>query len=80
MNEDLKQAYELAKTESSSLVQITPALLQRLNATLMRTTGSVRSVMGGSFDSSNGDFPLCGVTVSYTHLRAHETVLSESSC
>ncbi|EXZ03546.1 fic family domain protein [Bacteroides fragilis str. DS-208] len=25
MNEDLKQAYELAKTESSSLVQITPA-------------------------------------------------------
>lgn len=62
MNEDLKQAYELAKTESSSLVQITPALLQRLNATLMRTTGSVHSVMGGSFDSSKGDFPLCGVT------------------
>ena len=62
MNEDLKQAYELAKTGSSSLVQITPALLQRLNATQMRTTGSVHSVMGGSFDSSNGDFPLCGVT------------------
>ena len=62
MNEDLKQAYELAETESSSLVQITPALLQRLNATLMRTTGSVHSVMGGSFDSSKGDFRLCGVT------------------
>lgn len=62
MNEDLKQAYELAKTESSSLVQITPALLQRLNATLMRTTSSVHSVMGGSFDSSKGDFRLCGVT------------------
>ena len=62
MNEDLKQAYELAKTGSSSLVQITPVLLQRLNATLMRTTGSVHSVMGGSFDSSKGDFPLCGVT------------------
>lgn len=62
MNEDLKQAYELAKTESSSRVQITPALLQRLNATQMRTTGSVHSVMGGSFDSSKGDFPLCGVT------------------
>ena len=62
MNEDLKQAYELAKTGSSSLVQITPALLQRLNATQMRTTGSVHSVMGGSFDSSKGDFPLCGVT------------------
>ena len=62
MNEDLKQAYELAKTESSSLVQITPALLQRLNATLMRTTGSVHSVMGGSFDSFKGEFRLCGVT------------------
>ena len=69
MNEDLKQAYELAKTESSSLVQITPALLQRLNATLMRTTGSVRSVMGGSFDSSNGDFPLCGSTAGQLRLN-----------
>ena len=28
----------------------------------MRTTGSVHSVMGGSFDSSKGDFRLCGVT------------------
>ncbi len=62
MNEDLKQAYELAKTESGSLVPITPAFLKRLNAMLMRTTGSVHSVMGGSFDSSKGDFRLCGVT------------------
>lgn len=29
---------------------------------LMRTTGSVHSVMGGSFDSSKGEFRLCGVT------------------
>lgn len=56
MNEDLKQAYELAKTESGSLVPITPAFLKRLNAMLMRTTGSVHSVMGGSFDSSKGEF------------------------
>ena len=62
MNEDLKQAYELAKTESDSLVPITPAFLKRLNAMLMRTTGSVHSVMGGSFDSSKGEFRLCGVT------------------
>ena len=62
MNEDLKQAYELAKTESGSLVPITPAFLKRLNAMLMRTTGSVHSVMGGSFDSSKGEFRLCGVT------------------
>ena len=62
MNEDLKQAYELAKAEAGSLAPITPAFLKRLNATLMRTTGSVHSVMGGSFDSSKGDFRLCGVT------------------
>ena len=62
MNEDLKQAYELAKAESESLAPITPAFLKRLNAMLMRTTGSVHSVMGGSFDSSKGEFRLCGVT------------------
>ena len=62
MNEDLKQAYELAKTESGSLVPITPAFLKRMNAMLMRTTGSVHSVLGGSFDSSKGEFRLCGVT------------------
>ena len=32
-----------------------------MNAVLMRTTGSVHSVMGGSFDSSKGEFRLCGV-------------------
>ena len=62
MNDDLKQAYELAKAETISLVPVTPAFLQRLNATLMRTTGSVHSVTGGSFDSSKGEFRLCGVT------------------
>lgn len=62
MNEDLKQAYDFAKAESEQLVQITPVFLQRLNAVLMRTTGSVHSVMGGSFDSSKGEFRLCGVT------------------
>lgn len=61
MNEDLKQAYELAKVESDSLVPITPTFLKRMNAMLMRTTGSVHSVMGGSFDSSKGEFRLCGV-------------------
>ena len=62
MNEDLKLAYELAKTKSDSLVPITPTFLQKLNAMLMHTTGSVHSVMGGSFDSSKGEFRLCGVT------------------
>ena len=65
MNEDLKQAYELAKVESDSLVPITPAFLKRMNAMLMRTTGSVHSVLGGSFDSSKGEFRLCGVTAGF---------------
>ena len=62
MNEDLKKAYELAKEESEQGTVITPTFLQKLNATLMRTTGSVHNVMGGSFDSSKGEFRLCGVT------------------
>lgn len=62
MNEDLMQAYKLAQAESDRLEPITPAFLKRLNAMLMRTTGSVHRVMAGSFDSSKGDFRLCGVT------------------
>lgn len=62
MNKDLKKAYELAQEESKQDVEITPAFLQKLNATLMHTTGSVHQVMGGSFDSSTGEFRLCGVT------------------
>lgn len=56
MNEDLKKAYELAKEESAQNAEITPVFLQKLNAALMRTTGSVYNVMGGSFDSSKGEF------------------------
>ena len=59
MNEDLKKAYELAKEESAQNAEITPVFLQKLNAALMRTTGSVYNVMGGSFDSSKGEFRLC---------------------
>lgn len=62
MNEDLKKAYELAKEEAKRKESITSPFLQRLNATLMRTTGSIHHVMGGSFDSSKGEFRLCGVT------------------
>lgn len=62
MNEDLKKGYELAKEEAQQIVSITPMFLQRLNATLMRTTGSVHNAMGGSFDSSKGEFRLCSVT------------------
>lgn len=62
MNEDLNKAYELAKEEALHNVSITPMFLQGLNATLMRTTGSMHNAMAGSFDSSKGEFRLCGVT------------------
>ena len=62
MNEDLKKAYEFAKEEAKCKKPINSALLQKLNSTLMRTTGSIYNVMGGSFDYSKGEFRLCGVT------------------
>ncbi|MDD2953618.1 MAG: Fic family protein [Parabacteroides sp.] len=62
MNEDLREAYELAKKEARHNTPITPIFLQGLNATLMRTTGSTHDVMGGSCDSSKGEYRLCGVT------------------
>ena len=62
MNEDLKKAYEFAKKEAQRNTVITPAFLQKLNATLMRTTGGRHNTIGGSFDSSRGEFRLCGVT------------------
>ena len=65
MNEDLKKAYELAKEEAKSKKPINSAFLQKLNSTLMRTTGSIYNVMGGSFDSSKGEFRLCGVTAGH---------------
>lgn len=60
MNEDLKKAYELAKEEALRDIPITPVFLRELNAALMRTTGSVHHVMGGSFDSVKVE-ELCSV-------------------
>ena len=62
MNEDLKKAYELAYGDSEQNIEITPVFLQKLNATLMHTTGNIHNVMSGSFDSSKGEFRLCSVT------------------
>ena len=62
MNEDLKKAYEFAKEEAKSQTKLTPAFLQKLNAILMQTTGSVHNSAAGTFDSSKGEYRLCGVT------------------
>lgn len=58
----LKNTYELAREEAIHKTPITSSFLQTLNATLMRTTGSIHNVMGGSFDSAKGEYRLCGVT------------------
>lgn len=65
MNEDLKKAYELAKEDAKCKEPINSAFLQKLNATLMRTTGSIHHVMGGTFDSSKGEFRLCSATAGF---------------
>ncbi len=62
MNEDLRVAYELANEEAKRNSPITTSFLQQLNAAVMRTTGSEHSVLGGTFNSSRGEFRLCGVT------------------
>lgn len=62
MNEDLKRAYEQAREKAGQKVPVTSCFLQTMNATLMHSTGSIHNVMGGSFDSSKGEFRLCGVT------------------
>ena len=61
MNEDLKKAYEFAKEEAKCKKPINSAFLQKLNSTLMRTTGSIYNVMGGSFDSFYVRMYLLGV-------------------
>lgn len=62
MNEDLKTAYELAKERAEKQTPVTAMFLQELNAILMRKTGSVHNTIAGSFDSSKGEYRLCGVT------------------
>jgi Fic family protein len=62
MNEDLKRAYLVAKQQADAKKPITPVFLQELNALVMKSTGSMTHVTGGSFDSSTGEFRLCGVT------------------
>ena len=62
MNEDLRKAYEFALAEAKLKTAVTPTFLKELNALLMRTTGGFLNTMAGSFDSSKGDYRLCGVT------------------
>jgi Fic family protein len=61
MNRDLKDAYMFALKESQSRSPITVDFLKSLNAQTMKSTGGTYDTAGGMFDSSKGDFRLCGV-------------------
>ena len=65
MNEDLRDAYYFAMEEADKKATITPEFLKKLNSILMNRTGNVHNTMGGSFDSSKGEYRLCGVTAGY---------------
>jgi Fic family protein len=65
MNEDLKNAYLFASRRAEEKSPISVDLLRELNAHVMKSTGGMVNVMGGSFDSSKGEFRLCNVTAGY---------------
>ena len=62
MNLDLKGAYEYAVSEAAKKTKITPDFLKQLNSLVMKNTGGIHNLAIGTFDSSKGDYRLCGVT------------------
>lgn len=65
MNEDLKNAYLFALRKADEQTSITAGFLTDLNARIMKSTGGVVNVQGDVFDSSKGEYRLCGVTAGY---------------
>ena len=61
MNLDLKTAYEYASAEAIRKTGITTGFLKQMNSLVMKNTGGIHSVPAGIFDSSKGDYRLCGV-------------------
>jgi len=62
MNTDLKNAYMFAMEQAKGKILFSADFLKKINALVMKSTGGVNSTLGGDFDSSKGDFRLCGVT------------------
>jgi len=62
MNTDLKNAYMFAMEQANGKILFSADFLKKINALVMKSTGGVNSTLGGNFDSSKGDFRLCGVT------------------
>lgn len=65
MNIDLKNAYEYAIDQANKKTKISPSFLQSLNALIMKSSGSIHNVALGSFDSSKGEYRLCGVRAGF---------------
>jgi Fic family protein len=60
MNTDLKNAYMFVVEKAKEKPLFSATFLKKINALVMKSTGSVNSTLGGNFDSSKGDFRLCG--------------------
>jgi Fic family protein len=65
MNEDLKNAYNLAVDKALEKTLISPELLKELSSLVMRSTGIIYNGISGQWDSSIGDFRLHGVTAGF---------------
>lgn len=65
MNEDLRNAYAYASLKAKEKTHFSTAFLKELNALVMKHTGAEMNTLAGVFDSSKGDFRLCGVTAGY---------------
>jgi Fic family protein len=65
MNLDLKAAYEYAIAEAHKQTPVTVDFLKHLNALVLKNTGSIYNMPAGTFDSSRGDYRLCGVTAGF---------------
>jgi Fic family protein len=55
MNEDLRNAYFFSIEKAKERQKITSDFLKELNAAVMKSTGSINQVLGGSLDSSEGE-------------------------
>jgi Fic family protein len=71
MNLDLRDAYEyaykyaVAEAGAEKQTPLSPQLLKQQNSLVMKNTGAIQTTIAGSFDSSHGDFRLCGVTAGF---------------
>ena len=62
MNVDLKNAYFYGFEWAQKMQPYTVDFLRQLSAMVMRRTGTKYSVIGGEFDSAQGDLRLCNVS------------------